>query len=689
MNSYEKLKPASPSFTFGYWRPWKEDSKIFNSYLDYARDTSLAKYGAETVGNYIIQASNKQVQAINKLDQAMGRNMYKLSSQMSDMNNTIDRGMNVLSKQMSEIDGSLGFLNRNMDIQIEQQKLSNLLLQNISELLRVPDSEKERQHSIELGIKFFVNASKNADLYEDALEELLKAESLMKQDYFVLHRIGCIYLHVEKYIDPEKAFDYFVRAAKYASIESDSSAVRLATILFDNLNIVSSNINNSTDNIGLLAAESYNNAAFSAYILGRFDDSVKYQSTAFKFNQSNQNRFLLAKYLFRNGLVNEALDNLDKCITEDPIYAIAAFKEIDIINEPTVIALIDLKNNEIDNKIKQLAEIWKNIESTHTAEIINILQFLPEKSYEIKFSDYLKYEEKGKMINSKLINIRKRVDESMNALEKTINNTQEKDNIERLIRECLLVKTLPYEKIQIEFDKLIKEISRSKNNSTKLNEIKRQIDRLINELKTSIFLTFDENKIKAIILELEQSQNGTFEIMQSVLNKFENEISKDKLKIGSEYAGGIVFFLDNTERHGLVFTKNSIGKAIWGEPNGVSLKTQENGKENTKLILKLAVPKNSSSWFSKNEKKQTAAELCLQCRIGGFSDWYLPSWRELNNILGEINKSEISSLKSLKYWSSNQCPVIAGNAYAGATWHTSYDTTPAYHKFEVLAIRSF
>jgi len=46
------------------------------------------------------------------------------------------------------------FLNRNQDIQIEQQKLSNLILHNIVELLGVPDSEKERQLSIELGIKF-------------------------------------------------------------------------------------------------------------------------------------------------------------------------------------------------------------------------------------------------------------------------------------------------------------------------------------------------------------------------------------------------------------------------------------------------------------------------------------------------------------------------------------------------------
>ena len=79
-------------------------------------------------------------------------------------------GMNILSNQLSEIHNDLRFINVNIELQIEQNKLTNLLLQNISELLRVPDIEKERIHSIELGIKFFINANKDADLYDDALE---------------------------------------------------------------------------------------------------------------------------------------------------------------------------------------------------------------------------------------------------------------------------------------------------------------------------------------------------------------------------------------------------------------------------------------------------------------------------------------------------------------------------------------
>lgn len=372
------ITPRTPSFVFGYWRPWKENSNLFDSYLDYARDTSLVKYGADTVGKYINQASKEQVQAINQLGQAIGR------------------GMNVLSNQMSDVNESLGFLNRNIDIQIEQQKLSNLLLQNIAELLRVPDSEKERQHSIELGIKFFVNASKDADLYADALEELLKAESLMKQDYFVLHRIGCIYLYVEKYINPEKALDYFLRAAKYASVESDSNAARLANVLTNNFNTVNTELNNSEKQIGLLAADSYEKAAFSAYTLGRFTDAVNYQSKALKFNAVPQNKFLLAKYQIRNSEISEGVKNLSNCIEDEPVFAVASFKEIDLINEPQVLKLISEKNNEIDYAINNLIEDFKKVKSTQASTVLEELSELSQKSYEIKVTRYnsLKYKAK-------------------------------------------------------------------------------------------------------------------------------------------------------------------------------------------------------------------------------------------------------------------------------------------------------
>jgi hypothetical protein len=601
------ITPHTPSFVFGYWRPWKENSNLFDSYLDYARDTSLVKYGADTVGKYINQASNEQVQAINHLGQAIGM------------------GMNGLSNQMSDVNESLVFLNRNIDIQIEQQKLSNLLLENIAELLRVPDSEKERQRSIELGVKFFVNASKDSDLYADALEELLKAETLMKQDYFVLHRIGCIYLYVEKYINPEKALEYFIRAAKYASVESDSRAARLANVLTNNFNTVNSEVNNSEKQIGLLAADSYEKAAFASYILGKFTDAVNYQSKAWKFNNITQNQFLLAKYQVRNREISEGVKNLNRCIEDEPVFAIAAFKEIDLINEPEVLNLISNKNHKIESEINKLIEDWKKVMSTEASSVLEELYELSQKSYEIKVSRLNSLKNKEKEINQNI------------------------------------------------------------------GTLDSKIDSYISLVRETIFCTFDGVAKQAILDELMKAKHLPLEKMQQKFDAIKKKVVSDKLKIGSIYAGGIVFFIDKTGKNGLVCAENDFGKAVWGGAGEIGAKgngiADGSGLRNTKIIVEQA------SWFNKGffsiskTPAPTAARLCLESNHNGFKDWYLPTQNELILIYKNLKKTKIENSESAYYWSSTE----SSNSSA---WFYRFDIGGRFTNFKsnpyyVRAVRVF
>ena len=591
------IKPTKPSFVFGYWRPWKENSNLFDSYLDYARDTSLVKYGADTVGRYINQASKEQVQAINQLGQSIGK------------------GMNILSNQMADINENLVFLNRNMDVQIEQQKLSNLLLQNIAELLRVPDSEKERQHSIELGIKFFVNASKDADLYADALEELLKAESLMKQDYFVLHRIGCIYLYAEKYIHPEKALEYFVRAAKYASVESDSNAARLVNVLTKNFNTVNSELNNFVKQIGLLTSDSYEKAAFSAYILGKFSDAVNYQAKALKFDSTPKNRFLLAKYQVRDGELAKGIKNLSKSIDDSPILAIATFKEIDLINESQILKLISEKNQQIDVSIKALIVKWKSVESTQASKIIKALNELLAKSYDLKVSEFKSFEKEANAINSKIGGTVSKIDSLIKVIRETIYCTLDSESIEKIIGELIISKDLPIEK------------------------------------------------------------------MHKVYDRLKEKTDNDKLQIGSLYAGGIVFYVNETGKHGLVCAsksysnfkskhdpKNFSDKSFWGTNGEINVRgngvADGSGLQNTKKIVEFASWNVEKGWFTSSKTPApTAARLCLEFNYNGFTDWYLPTIKELQLMRKSLHKegldwisrfNDIDYYDTASYWSSTE-----------------------------------
>ena len=699
MSNLSKISPTSPSFTFGYWRPWKENSNFMDSYLDYTKDISLAKYGADIVGEYINQASIEQVDAINNLGQKIGLEINKLSFQLDD------------------ISIQLNFLNQNTEILIEQQKLTNILLHNISELLRVPDSEKERQHAIELGIKFFVNAQKDVDLLDDALEELLRAESLMKQDYFVLHRLGVIYLHSTKHLNVEKALEYFTKAAKYASVESDPKAMHLVNILSNKFNKSESNLKDNNTNITLkgvndlpeetkrevaqiiegrverlslkealeivnsaknpiikgitlkeakaidqtfkdvfldikviissseiklkqiktdvenddiseiqqLAAESYIKAAFSAYVLGQFELAVTYQSKALKFINSAESYLMLAKYQTRTKEIGSCVDNLEKAIDLKPSMAIAVFREIDLMNEPNVLKLIERKNKKINEKIASLINNYEKVNSEKVKVIINKLYKLKAERYDVKINEFKKYLE----------------------LEKDFDND--------------------------------------------ISKIISKIDDLIDLINKSTYI-IDRKEFNTTIEKLKRTKIDSLEEIQKIYDAAYKKHNDNLLKIGVKYGGGVVFYIDKSGKHGLIAANKNCSKAIWGIEEHYLKNTKStinSGKKNTILIVENASYTIQKGWFSSNKLPcQTAARICTELNLSGFKDWYLPSIEELNLIFK--SKKKIAGFDDYDFdpfWSSTE---IDENKALSLTFldGSEYDRYKSMNG-NVRAIRSF
>ena len=86
------MKSQKPSFVFNYWRPWNENSNLFESYLDYKKDTSLVKYAADTIGKYASQASSEQIKVINRLGYTLDAGINQVSNQISEANQSIQLG---------------------------------------------------------------------------------------------------------------------------------------------------------------------------------------------------------------------------------------------------------------------------------------------------------------------------------------------------------------------------------------------------------------------------------------------------------------------------------------------------------------------------------------------------------------------------------------------------------------------
>jgi len=376
--------PIKPSFTLSYWKPWREDSNMFDSWTTYVKDLSLAEYTADTIGRYIQEASAEQVNQLN----AVRNQLSYVNAGLNDLNDNIE------------------LVNRNIELQIEQQRIANLLLQDIVELLKVPDSEKERQYSIELGLKFFSKAEKDIDLYEDALESLQKAEKLLKQDYFVLYRIGLIYLHATQLINIPLALDYFLRSAKYASVETNTND-KLKSYLFNyNLPKVNQTTSSSAEvnESNPFAAQAFEKAAFCYYLEGDFDKAIQYQEKAIHFFNSEKNLFLLSKYQSRLNLNDEAKTNLINSIQLNPQMYDLAFADLDLLSNNDVVKCLDNLKDELNVLIKEFD--FEDIPSAHTNILRNELDNLVTiVDYSAKVKKFQDVKDRLNIIRDKLLKI--------------------------------------------------------------------------------------------------------------------------------------------------------------------------------------------------------------------------------------------------------------------------------------------
>lgn len=148
-------------------------------------------------------------------------------------------------------------------------------------------------------------------------------------------------------------------------------------------------------------------------------------------------------------------------------------------------------------------------------------------------------------------------------------------------------------------------------------------------------------------------------------------------KIGDTAQGGIIFYLDSTNQHGLAcaLTKQNDTGIVWSSPDKLDIPNAEDtslgsGLKNTKAILDSCT------------ETYTAAYLCYNLTLNGYSDWFLPSKQELRLMQALLNSLGITEW----YWTSTQ-------RWANRAWMSPGSETwyymPYNAKTNVRAIRAF
>ena len=155
--------------------------------------------------------------------------------------------------------------------------------------------------------------------------------------------------------------------------------------------------------------------------------------------------------------------------------------------------------------------------------------------------------------------------------------------------------------------------------------------------------------------------------INSLGTAYGNEVTfSNALYIGKSFGGGVIVYLDDTYQHGLIAANDDYsGTAAYGCPT-ISIPTVTaigSGQSNTTAIV------------SGCTSGSVAAQICDNLVSNSYSDWFLPSKDELNQLI--IHKDVLTNWSGTLYWSSSQYDLSdAWSQYlvSGVVTHTYKNT---------------
>ena len=161
-----------------------------------------------------------------------------------------------------------------------------------------------------------------------------------------------------------------------------------------------------------------------------------------------------------------------------------------------------------------------------------------------------------------------------------------------------------------------------------------------------------------------------------------NNNNNSALAIGDTHQGGIIFYL-NANGGGLIAASTDQPNSEWGcndanlpGADGASIGT---GTQNS---IDIEVGCTTSG---------KAADICANLTLGGYSDWFLPSKDELNEMYLNIGQGSslgnVGGFANLNYWSSTEGGTIGA-------WIQDFNDGDHYYDDKVIndyvrAVRSF
>ena len=362
----------------------------YNSYSNDSRRNQYCQYlQSQNYVNQIdgtIRETGKMNEAIVEIQTREIQNAIRVSSEVQAdaimqasyaICSTLESGFRGLNYRLEDIkhgiDNLTDLVGHGFSLMIEEQKITNLYLGHIKNLLRISDKQKERVNHIEEGLKFLLNAFRKGpddDFYTDALEEFQAALAIERKDFLSLYHVGFIFLKSTKHLDPKNAEIYFRNAARYYLAEANVGGTNVSNSLLSHRGFYKE------------SAEAYLFAAEACYLQEKFSEAVELAAEAWKtFPDMAKAGFLQSKYLAANQQANVAVEILEKEIGKDRFLSLEVLPDLDLITKPEIQNLIEKLKFEAVLEAKEKYKLCSNvilpgsIATSYLANIYKLIQY--------------------------------------------------------------------------------------------------------------------------------------------------------------------------------------------------------------------------------------------------------------------------------------------------------------------------
>lgn len=316
---------------------------------------SLAKNSLQTSGSIERSIINVCGTLENGFTQ-INTELYKITQGIDDVNwklTELNEGIHELYSLFDE---------RTQQI-IEQQKITNNILQALVRIASLPDFSKESAYFNKMGngyLAMAVREDAKSNFYDEALEAFNNAYKANKYDYVSQWQIGFIMLNSKTHLDVSAAKEFFVKSSTNALIHDDEKSK----------NVI---------------ASSFYYEAICSYILGDLPaaiTSIKKASSLYPTNLKY--KFQTAKYLAANGDEVEAVPILMDIMWIEPLYSVEILKDQDLISDLSVQNMFEQELYRVTDKVdKELNKIKMFLASnphSHSEQLIRDI----EKDYNSK-----------------------------------------------------------------------------------------------------------------------------------------------------------------------------------------------------------------------------------------------------------------------------------------------------------------